>query len=369
MFPYFVLLVLAVSLAWMSQISQRRAALAKVDIVSAQPSPAPWLVPPARTHALNPFDVGLICALTLFAGLRSGVGTDFAVYTTLFERLDPQDWLGSLAASPLEPGYTVLSLLVASLTHSPTVLFVVTSLLSVAPVVLVLRARTSHLAVAVFLYITLAYYLAPLNTGRQGVAMGIFLLADQQFAKRKWLFALLVLVAASFHASVLVVAVLYLLSRVVRPTFLLLAVVVTLGVALASVAIPSEVGDIVGDFNERYAPYFSNTPAGLGTYLTIAGKLLLTVYLIWLGRGNRSQGYYRTMVVFSIFFLVAGTSFPVLARLELFSSVFLILALPELLSTRRVPAPLAAALGVGCLVYFTLYLQNYGGLVPYRSVF
>lgn len=312
------------------------------------------------------FDLLAIVSLAAFAGTRLRVGTDWPLYFDIFNRLDPAEWRSYLADSPQEAGFTVLALVVRRFFDSPYALFWVTSTATVTLMYAALARRSRSTSWAVVLYILFADYLAPFNLLRQGLAVAVVFWASRFLHVRPWRFILLSILAASLHASAAVACLAYLiLSRVVMTRARFLATVLAgVGVATTILSIQGVKGWAAA-LNPRYEDYLAPQAAGLGTYLVAGTYFVLMLYVLRRSTGPGLRD--ATMASAGILWLILGTQAIALARMHLYHSPFLVIALANIMPTARLwERWLVAVVAVG---YFLAYLLNYGELLPYSSTF
>lgn len=334
------------------------------------------------------FDFILVAVLVGFSALRYYVGTDYGMYVRVFSALQPTtDWFFQLERSTQEFGYTLLSLLIKSQGGSAAAVFWVTSILTIVPVVVMLKTRSRDLPFSVLLFILLAYFVSPFNIVRQGVAVALTFWASSFIGRNRFWFVALNVIAAMFHSSAIVAALIQLLFRHWRPTIRSAAVLlVTTAVAAGALFAVPALGSVVALINPRYETYLSAEPsAGVGTYLVVAAKLALIAYCLWLnqkietdgqtGAEPRVLGRYcadgqaLAYAVIGGVFLILGTQSVVAARMEYYFTIFLIILVPNLLSKLPKAGVPRVIISVGAAGYFALYLLNFSDLLPYETYF
>ncbi|WP_158253300.1 EpsG family protein [Cryobacterium sp. N19] len=342
------------------------------SLVKSRRQPAIALLTRQVSLKWNPFDFLVVSVLVAFSALRFEVGTDYAAYASTFSRIQPQYWQETLAHSPQEFGYTVMTLALKLVSESPRLLFWVTSILTVVPIYVTIKKKSLDPTLSILLYVLLAFYVAPFNVIRQGMAIGLNFWASTFLEKNKIAFCAINFVASLFHVSALLIAVIQLLIHRWRPGIRGLSVLLVLGIASAGlVTNVSALSDLVTLLNPRYESYLLENATGIGTFLVIAAKLALLSIAVYLTLGsNRSP--YITYVAFGVVFLFLGTQALVLARIEGYFSIFLILLLPNALMeghlAPKVRGVVEVLLLVMASVYFAVYLQNYGDLIPYKTI-
>ena len=359
MLPYYVMLLVVVGLAAVSPLWERQKARFSGH--------KQWSG--RESERLTFLEIIAVCVLVVFSAVRFGIGTDFSAYAGLYGAVNTGDWGGTIASTPQELGYTLLTLVTKTLSDDPQAIFWSTSVLTVVLCTAALKLQQGSFTIAVFFYVALAYYVGPFNSVRQGIAVGLTLWAAVMFSRNRAAFVVLIALAMSFHVSAVAFAVVFLLTRRVSPSVGLLAGGLLIG-ALVALVIPRipQLGTIANSINDRYAAYLEPAPTGVGTYLMVLFKVFLVVYVLLLTRGLEVNRHYQVLAIVSVAILVAGTSFKYLARLEPFFGIFIVLALSEALTVTKDRTTHLVVLGSASLIYFGLYLANYDGLLPYTTV-
>jgi hypothetical protein len=368
---YFLMAGVVCILAFASQVTTR--AFAKPELAVHGVAVEGARVKFVRHGALNRrwtvFDFIVVGALVSFSALRFQVGTDYLMYLRTYSTLDPRDWANQFASSGQEAGYTALSLLLRSTSESPYLIFWVAAAITVIPVYATLKKQSDDLTFSILLYVLLAFFVSPFNIVRQGIAIALNFWANTFIEKNKVAFIFINGIAALFHSSVLIVAVIQLLMFRREPRLRTVLFIVGGGVLFAAgiLTLPA-LGEALSTLNPRYGTYIgeSSQAAGIGTYFLIAARLGLLIYAMYLG-WTESNAKWMTYVAIGVFFLIAGTQSIVASRMEDYFGIFLILLLPNQLAQRTNAVASKIVLLLLSAVYFGLYLQNYGGLIPYQT--
>lgn len=366
MLPYFALLILTTLLVAASSGLRARGIGLAVDPGLGALRTA---TDPSTRKKWTWYDLLALSMLVAFAGSRVGVGTDYDLYVYFWGETSPDDRAATLRSTDQDVGFAWLQLILKGATADPQTLFWVTAALTVIPVFWVLKDRSRAPALAVWLYVALGSYLLPLNVIRQGLAATILLVAAVYFLdRRRWVYVLLALVASSIHASAIPVAVILYLARNWRPRPRTAALVISAGAVLAGVIVDMQIfRDIATAINPRYSSYVVTDRTGIGTYLTITAKGVLVA--ICYGHANRLDLFDRRYLLYAtigIATLVVGTQSLVLTRLDIYFSIFLVLALPNALKGSR-NSVLQLAVVLGTATYMAVFLANYAGLLGYES--
>lgn len=159
--------------------------------------------------------------LLLFGGLRYGVGTDFFSYAELFEQIgyQPSEYLfRTRQYSYMEWGYILLNVIVSLFTKHTQAIMLVTC--GTVAALFLYRIRTASPFYPFSIYLFFTYYIWTFNGIRQGIAMALAFFAYEYAKQKKWLkYTLLIIVAAFFHKTVLIVFVLYTVCQYVYPLY------------------------------------------------------------------------------------------------------------------------------------------------------
>jgi hypothetical protein len=330
----------------------------------------------ARHRRWNAFDVAIVVVLVSFSALRYNVGTDFQIYALNFAQIQPEYWQYYLARSPLEGGYTVLSIAVRAISADPFAIFWVSSALTVIPAYVGIKKLSRDPTLSIFLFITLAFYVAPFNAIRQGIAVSLVFWASTFIGRKTWLFICVSLLATTFHLTALFAAVILLAARRWRPTTAQAVGALIAACGLAVVIRFGSVKALIDSVVPQYGQYAEANAAGVGSYLVLAVKLvLLFVVLHLLVRSDETGGStddarHAGYVAIGLAFLVIGTQYLVISRMEMYFGIFLIVLIPNAIARQDVsPASRTlkrAAVVIVAIVFFAAYLGNYGELLPYR---
>jgi hypothetical protein len=310
-----------------------------------------------------------VIALIVFAGARVDVGTDYPMYESFFRQVDPTHFSYFFHNSPEEPGFTTGVLWLKMFFSSPQVLFLVTSLVTVGCAALAIRRLSVHFVASLTLFVLLGFYVAPFNILRQGLAVSLTFLAYSYMDKGKGRWLGLNVLAALMHSSAILAAVLQVLLRRVRPTWFLYGAMLFVSVALAVlVHVAPSAFSFLSIFNDRYLSYLQDHPSGIGTYLYLLSRFILVALLLVYRPRNGEIDRYIVLAMVGVCLLILGTQAVAIGRLELYFSIYLVVALPR--AARELPRPSRALVISGVMamvtVFYIAYLTKFGNLVPYH---
>jgi hypothetical protein len=160
--------------------------------------------------------------LFFISGFKSiHIGNDTAYYVELFNyygsvlgSMKNIDFnLGYLVNSRIEIGYTLLNLVLYSISSNYLILFISTSAFILSVWLYHIKKNSKIIWLSVFVFINLRFFYFTLSGLRQAIAMSFVLLSFRYLKKRKFLmFIIIVLIASLFHLSALVFIIAYPIS-------------------------------------------------------------------------------------------------------------------------------------------------------------
>jgi len=366
---YAVCFVLAAILAGLAQIfgrSYRSAELTPSFTQRSRPNRIFWVL-------------SLIIPL-LLASFRWQVGTDYSTYIYLYDLFSEIETLSQFFRSVLdiEPSFIILNVLIKAIFNDYILVFAICSLITLA---FFYRAIEDYhekssvmLAIVVFLFLL---YPTTLNIVRQMIAVAIVFYATRYIFQRKYAKAAIwMIVALSFHYSALMILPFWFLRGDRRWQK-------NIRIVLFALLIFIVVGDLV--FHDAFSqlPLFgllADTTTE-GTRLSY-GLLLLRLPIIvpvlvfrkrLIAQDERNY-YWIILMVFEVAFGHLGYIFDVFNRFALYFAVSWVVLLPALvrcMRTRGAQYRMGAYVllaTVGLWVYNT-GIQNYGDVLPYKSIF
>lgn len=311
--------------------------------------------------------------LALFAGLRSDtVGADTISYVNRFRYLVAidQNWdtYGSAA-----PGYKVILAFSRIISNDPTVLLFVTSVIASVLYITALNRSTKASSLALYSFIAFGFFVFHMNGLRQGLALGVFMHAIPFIVSgRPVKYAIVVLLAATFHVTAIFALPLYVVFRMgFSPKFFVIIAVVVL-IILGYGNVIFQIGSLA---NERFSAYSLRSETG-GSSLAMVYSVFLFIFTF--GRRVIPRDFRKVYDIYlSIYFLgcaifvsvVIGGLYVEITRMAIYFLVtlpilisFLIQSLPDV----RLRASATLVLIVVGTLFFYSYLVNIGGYIPYE---
>lgn len=299
------------------------------------------------------------------------VGTDTSMYRRFFMQIDPSSISRSLADTPQEPGFVLLMYAVRQFTDNFAVLLAVCTLLTVLPVLVVIRRESLMPVFSLALYLTFSYYVISFNGIRQSIAVSFVLLAETYRHRNRAVWILLYALAAMFHVSAILAFILILWARHSsgRPMRFLVTSIAISGVGLA-LLMTLPIGALLGLFNERYEEYLEiELGAGIGTFLVLLIHLAIVFFLIYHNRPAKPPTRdYVAIYALSCGVLALALANLVIGRFEPYFGIFVIIALPNVIaeSRHRHARGMVVAVLAASVAFFVLHASFYNDVVPYQ---
>lgn len=321
--------------------------------------------------------------LAVPAVLRQNVGNDYMRYVAFFH-------LASIDAYvPTEPGFNLLVKLIYGLCgyENSLLVFAVFSVLTIAFFLIAIRALSGRFFLSFFLFMAFGYYFQTYNTVRYYFAMSIVLCAMIFFLRKEYLpFLLLVLAAASFHKSALVVLALY-------PVCALKWKRIPAALAIAAVFALSYFRDFWMQVVVRLYPSYHGTafmsggrisPVGIARCAALALLPFLALAMDRasnkkndaVGEDSRSGAYafWIRCTVLALVIYCTAWFIPEISRIATYLTVTQIFLIPEVIlraKEERTERVLTALTIVAGIAFFALFLWRAWdpliSILPYRT--
>lgn len=146
-----------------------------------------------------------ICFLQMFliSACRYRVGKDYSAYAVGFFKMAVSGF-SDMSYEDWEIGYILLNKVIGVFTAKPSVFIMITSfLVLIGPAYLIARYSVNPF-ISIFLYVNLYLFYLDMNFIRQAIAMSIMCFAYGFLVDKKfWRFLLFVILAATFHLTVI----------------------------------------------------------------------------------------------------------------------------------------------------------------------
>lgn len=228
-----------------------------------------------KTKKIQPIDIIMIIVLIVVSGLRCNVGSDYYSYYIAYNNwLANLDSVHDVVQSNSQFGLYVLGFLLKSITDFPYALFWTIACIIYPCMIIYMRKTTGKPSIGFMCFTLLGFFAISNNILKQTMAMLIMIYAYEGLVKnRKIRFVIATLVASTFHTTAIIVALLMVVARKIKPSYKNLLVCILIGIV--GIFVYNIVGNVVGHISvlERYHTYFINTT----TYSSMIKETIGTV--------------------------------------------------------------------------------------------
>lgn len=145
-------------------------------------------------------------SMTLVAGLRYYVGTDYNAYKFMYNN-SPNILIDNETS---EVGFLLLCKLLNKITSDAQIMFLLTSIIIYTCIVITLKRKSKIFELSMYLFITSYMYYSSMNILRQWIASSIIFLGIDYLINRDWKrYFLIVIIASLFHTSAVIMIFVY----------------------------------------------------------------------------------------------------------------------------------------------------------------
>lgn len=303
---------------------------------------------------------------------RIAVGGDYWSYTSIFNLL-AQNRDKSVAT---EFGFNILVKIVQHLFgydgKQYIIIFAIVAFVTILLFIKGLDELSEDFAISFAMFMLLGYYASSFNSIRSYLAFAVAFYSVRYIFKREfWKFALLVLLASTFHISILIVLVAYPLGLIKWKPWML---AILASFSASFLIIPNVYRRLVFLIYPQYENTIYDT--GEVSYTNIARCIGVLIFAIILYgkviKDNEKNRFYFNMNIFATVIYLCCSFLPVVSRIGYYFNLFQIILVPVLIDAipkkwaRIVLKVLLISCGFAYYVYF-LYSSQFNGtrLLPY----
>ena len=281
-----------------------------------------------------------VSVLVFVSGFRYRVGTDYVAYYSRYMTYvrEFRDALRKLD----EPGYPLIANLATIIHNDGATAIFLASLFTIWPAMKVIYRNTDQLLLAVLLYIFLGCWHGGFNGVRQYLAATMLLLGYEALENRKLLkYAVYVFLAFLFHRSAIVMIALYFAVyrkiNIKNLIILISAVIIILSAYDRILYFAGWITETEYTFNDVYASRVVN----ILRVLASCAPALVFYILLWNTHKDEQTVFYLNLLIIHAAFCIATMNSALLYRISIYTTLFQIISIPELLkriqpSSRRV---------------------------------
>lgn len=319
-----------------------------------------------------PIELISIILIMLFAGLRYGIGTDYANYANIFSRISQNTPYNN----GLEKGFLYTARFFNRFEHGfvQHILFIsiITSLFHYLAIKSSSQSSSHRVLIYLMLFLTSTYFI-PFNAVRQGVAIAISFYSFKFIRERKllWVVACTIL-SYWFHRSGIILFFIYFLYLFPTKKIILYGIILFAFVVNKYDLIILVLDFILGLLDAKSARHLITVKAIYGSGLGVYAYVLMSLVVIFFYKiKTRDDKFLLLMFAGGISLRVLSLENIIFIRLAYYFTVFDILVIPNFIlgfkeRENRIIFS-AFVLGVYGLL-FALALKNSNGLNPYNSI-
>ena len=329
----------------------------------------------SRQQLLNKIYMAAIFSiLFLLAALRLEVGNDYGTYVVTCHEIFQNGYVVT------EPGYNFVVRLLYTLSGKEDYLLMF-AFFAFVTTFLFLKTfyeQSDHFAMTFFLFMTLGIYFRSFNTVRYYFVLAITLYSMRYVVRKQYgKFIILILLAALFHKSVLVVIPIYIIANraIKRWQYALFAMMGALVFLLK---------DYIMQLALKLYPSYVNTPylhdtEGILGNLPIIGRcvivlLLCLVFYKEAVKDCKENQLYFNLNIFAILLYVCCSFIPLLTRFAYYLITAQILLIPGVISRiknekkKKIVTAITIIIGIFYFLYFLRTASSVGiRVLPYKS--
>lgn len=308
------------------------------------------------TLKAQPFPVKIFLFLTaamliFVAGCRYYVGTDYGAYYKGLKIYAPR--LKTALQEFDEPGLPLVATIVSWFTDDGAYLVFACSLLTIG-----LFLTTIYRNENSFLMVSLLFMFLPWNGTFNGVrqyfaAAVLFVGHRFIYEKKLWKWLLTVFLAACFHITALVMVILYFLLR--NKVSIRNVILLTIGTYIVSAnydAIFSLIG-FLKDTDATNTTVYATTSVNTLRILVACAPAIVCLVLYSNKNLTKEQTFYMNSLVIHAAAMVAASNSAYLARIGIYTTPFVVVALPKLFRTEN--KVLERILRIGIVVLYAIF--------------
>lgn len=318
-----------------------------------------------------------VIILTCIVGFRGMTGADTWTYQGAYSNLSAYQYF--------EPGYRWLSLEAWNSGLSFEKFQILMAFITMFLFAISYAISVSNTTMALFFFVGTGIYYTLFNTMRQGMAEALFLLAVILFYRllswKKYIITgILIYVAYLFHASVIVVVVMWAVAAIMWKIFgyrlqnfaILIALLGLLGVRVPVSNFSNLLSQMGLSYVDSYSEYLSDINYGLQGTVTIL-MFVTIVLLVGKKQGIFSSKISQVSYILFLLYLIVSSAFGYVGLMNRFLNYFVPffpILFVNLINNSRLKdrKVIVQLLIIFYALDFTLYaiLSNYQNILPYR---
>ncbi len=309
---YFINLILILALAWPLCIYK----------------PAKW-----KTILYLCITFGWMWFISTF---RFEIGYDYNTYLLRFAAVQDIHSLDGLLHSFFEPGFMALMKLISLVSMDPLVFYGVIATIVLLPMMWFIYRHCQNVWFSTWIFVTLTFFYCSLNFVRQSIACSIIVLGYDWLRRKKAVpFLLLVLVAACFHKTALIMIPVYFLCHIrINKKLAIFYGTATVLIFMLS----NQILDIVTTYVfTSYRNSFYLTTGLQLAYLVVPCALFIFLVCLYKGwqQSDPDASMLFNLMLFSCIIWLFITKHFILERFSMYLYIFSLVAIPSMLASLK----------------------------------
>jgi transmembrane protein EpsG len=267
------------------------------------------------------FSFGALLSLIIVSGLRSNIGDTF-FYKHAYE-VNNFSW--DQISNQENVGFWLLQKVLKTYSEDPQILIFTTAVITNALILFIFIKYSRMIELSIYVYITGGLYLVSMNGIRQVMTAAIIFTATKFLIEGNWFkYILVVLIAATFHESALVLIPIYFFVRYKawsKATFILLffAILIVIGFDQFSSLLFSTIKDT------QYGYYQSFQEGGANVIRVVVYAVPLII--AYFGKGKLRElfpesDYIVNMALIGLVFMIISTQNWIFARFSIYFNLY-----------------------------------------------
>ncbi|MGE7780179.1 EpsG family protein [Peribacillus sp. NPDC097264] len=264
---------------------------------------------------------GVVLCLVFISGLRTNIGDTFN-YKNIYRE---NDFTWEYITSQKDMGFGILQMILKYFSEDPQIMIFTTALITNVLIILVLYKYSRLFELSTFVYITGGLHLVSMNGIRQVLAAAIFFTATKYLINGNFIkYAVIVLIASTFHQSALILLPIYFLVRTKAWTkstlaWLTFSVIIVLGFGRFTSLLFTALEDT------QYSDYSSFNEGGASVIrVAVSAAPLLIAYL---GKDKLrvifpKSDYIVNMALLGLVFMIISTQQWIFARISIYFNLY-----------------------------------------------
>ena len=323
--------------------------------------------------------ITILFIFVFFFAVRWNVGTDFPNYFNRFYNSNNLN-LNTIVGSR-DWGFYLTTILLYKIGNGSYILYsIIIGVMLYTPIITVYRKYTNNYIVTIFLYISMCLYMWPYNGTRQAIALSILFIATYFLANNRiWMFIFILLLASTFHSSVIFVAPFIFIARYEAWSKKMILTIIILCISI--IILPSlwnyiiNFLDLIGQ-NKMANDYWNlrYLRSGINSIRIVVALVPVIVAYIYRNKLNERLPYSDliiNMCLLNLVFLVFAYRITALSRFATYFNIYLPPLVSEFANFFDFKTKKYVNLGI-CVLYFLhmiVLLPNESDLLPYQFIF